>query len=348
LSGDRSGRRLGAIGGLALALLPVSGFAQPEEVPLQFHWDAPPSCPGEAAVLERIRILSGFRPRELAESRLRAEAHVDILRDRFRLTLALHYGPADGTRVIESSSCDDLGGAAAVALSLLVRVERSSGAPLTEGDLHGSPGDAPSSPAGPPPPVGPPGERMEEHARSPGPARAAPAAHWQAFVQGPTLSADVGVLPQLSYGIGLAAGLRYGSLRVAVAGTLWRSQAITTPDLPGPPGGEFERGTLALSGCRGWWLDRFELAPCLRLTLDDVTARGTGGQVVPRTTETYWLSVGGELAWFWHLSRSVALVLSADGRFATSRPRFVIDGLGEVYEVAPGAGGAVLGCEWIL
>jgi hypothetical protein len=262
------------IGALALVLLPDPGFAQ--ESPLRFHWDAPPNCPREAAVLDRIRLLSDSASGRTKESLLRAEGRIEALRDRFRLTLAIHYGQVNGTRVIDSTSCEDLGGAAAVALSLLVRVERTSSAPLTEGDLHGSPGVAvqtsqpsgtagaptpqpstaaaggtpqpavvpaaptpqqpstlptaqtahpstiPRAAASPSPPVDGRSARPAERSPSPREGPSAPAARWHLSLRAPTLNADVGALPHLSYGVGLAAGFRYDAVRVSLAGTLWR------------------------------------------------------------------------------------------------------------------------------
>jgi hypothetical protein len=279
---------------------------------------------------------------------MHAEGRIESLRDRYRLTLAIHDGPVGGTRVIESASCDDLGGAAAVALALLVRIERSSGAPLTEADLGGFSLDHAQAPPSSRPLAPPTDRRRESAEKEPTAPVAGPeptSRKWHATFA-PILSLDVGALPDPGYGVGLAGGFRHDAVRIVVTGTLWLSRNIATP--ASGFGADFERRTVELSGCRGWPIGRLEVAPCLTLSVDDVTARGTGAQVVSATRETAWLSAGGELAGFWHLNRWTALVLGIGGRFATSRPRFVIDGIGDVYEVSPAALGVFLGCEWIL
>ncbi len=298
---------------------------------------------------DRIDLLAGRASGGVWESQLHAEGRIESLRGLYRLTLAIHDGPVGGTRVIESASCNDLGGAAAVALALLVRVERSSGAPLTEADLGGFSLDRaqprPSS-TPPAPPVDSRGESAEKQPKTLDPGHGpAPPRRWHATLA-PILSLDVGALPQTGYGGGLAGGLRYDAVRIVIAGTLWASQNLAMP--ASGSGADFERRSVDLSACRGWPVGRFEVAPCLTVSVDDVTARGTGAQVVSATRDTAWLSAGAELAGFWHLNRWAALVLGVGGRFATSRPRFTIDGFGDVYQVSPAALTVFLGCEWIL
>src|SRR5580658_6195641 len=92
--------------------------------PVDLRWDAPARCPGPRAVMDRVRALAGSTSG--THGPIRADAHVESMRDgrgergRLRLTLTVHYGQTTGTRVITSSSCDDLAGATAVAISLLM------------------------------------------------------------------------------------------------------------------------------------------------------------------------------------------------------------------------------------
>ena len=163
----------------------------------------------------------------------------------------------------------------------------------------------------------------------------------------PELRSDVGVLPEPNFGVGLAAGVRHEAWRFLASGTLWLAQ-----DYEGGPflgyGAHFARVSGELSVCRGWRFNRFELAPCLLLTLDEVSARGTGVGISSTNPWTPWLSVGPGFQGLWSLSRSLALVLGVSARIATSKPRFVSESVGEIHRVGPAAFGLVLGCEWTL
>ncbi|HEY3254052.1 MAG TPA: hypothetical protein VGJ91_08900, partial [Polyangiaceae bacterium] len=159
--------------------------------------------------------------------------------------------------------------------------------------------------------------------------------------------ADIGVLPKPSYGLGLAVGLRHDTWRFLVSGALWLAQSYE----PGPfvgYGAEFGRISGQLSACRGFRFTSFELAPCVLLSLDDVSARGTGIGITSTNPRTAWVSVGAGVQGLWSLNRSLALVLGIDGRIATSKPHFVSESVGEISQVSAAALGLVVGCEWVL
>jgi hypothetical protein len=327
-------------------LLPVPAFAQ-ARAPMQLAWDAPEGCPQQAAVQERIAELTASLADKLKPSRLRAEGRIESIGERYRLTLVIHDGSAVGTRVIESDSCEDLGGAAAVTLGLLVRVEQSSNAPLSNSALGG----APEQPAPKPPPT-------QARPRPPRPARPprnvpdreqerASPPEWHMLVRAPRLGIDVGVLPELAYGAGLAVGLGDPAWRVLVGGTLWLPQSIPVPGYPGLSV-ETYRGSLDLEGCRSWQVGRFALGPCVVAVADGVMARGSGPGVVSRSRQIPWLSFGLGFDGTWRVQEHTSVTLSIDGRVSTSRPHFVIEDLPEAYQVRSGAGGARVAYEWIF
>ena len=130
-------RLVSGVAGLALSFSARTALAQ-GSVPVQLAWRAPASCPQEAQVRQKLRDLLGTNAGDAASSRLRAEGRIDPVGDRFRLTLNIHYDLVNGTRVVEGSSCEDLGGVAAITLALLFRAEHSSSAPLTARDLGGN------------------------------------------------------------------------------------------------------------------------------------------------------------------------------------------------------------------
>jgi hypothetical protein len=93
---------------------PVRARAEGEP---SFTWDAPPNCPQESAVRERLHALGA----DLSRSRLRVEGRISKTGERYRLTLSVREGGSVKKRTMTSESCADLAGAAAVALGLILR-----------------------------------------------------------------------------------------------------------------------------------------------------------------------------------------------------------------------------------
>jgi hypothetical protein len=325
--------------GLAAAmalLLPALSHAE-QQPPLALKWEAPPDCPQQSDVQERIGALLASLAGKLKPSRLRAEGRIEPIGERYRLILVIHDRAAVGMRVMESDSCEDLGGAAAVALGLLVRVEQSSSGPLPESALGGVPKQAAERPhEAQPRPSEPRREAAPEAPRK-----------WHPILGIPLFRVDLGVLPRPSYGTGLALGVGYESWRVLVGGALWWPQSIPAPDFPGF-GARTHRLSADLQGCRGWQVGRLELAPCLVVALENVAVRGYGPGVASRSRRPAWLSVGAAMAGLWHLHHAASLVMGINGRYSTSRPHFVIEGVGELHRVPPVAAGATIACEWIF
>lgn len=359
-------RAAAAAVGLTVLLSAGSSFAQGGGVPVQLRWRAPANCPQEAQVRQKLRDLLGSNA-DAAASRLRAEGVIDSVGERFRLTLSIHYDLVNGARVVHATSCEDLGGVAAVTLAILFRAEHSSSAPLTAGDLGGSSaalGDAraagsenqasesgaraassaeankPSAEAS-----RPNAELDQAEPASKSEAEGGGATHWRFLLSVPELRSDVAVLPEPSYGLGFGAGARYDAWRFLISGAFWLAQNYQSESFVGY-GAHFGRLSGELSACRGFQLAGLELAPCLLLTVDRVSARATGAGLSSTNPKTAWLSLGAGLQAWWSLGRHAALVFGVNGRVATSRPRFVSDGVGEISQVGPAALGVVVGCDW--
>jgi len=356
--------------GLAALLSAGSSFAQ-GGVPVQLRWQAPPNCPQEAQVRQKLRDLLGANA-DAAASRLRAEGVIESSGERFQLTLNIHYDLVNGTRVVQATSCADLGGTAAVILAILFRVEHSSGAPLTAGDLVGIPTGAVADAraAGSETQASETGNRTDQadnaaargdqhstetsstaekgHQNETGSSAKTSeggAARLRFVLSVPELRTDIGVLPDASYGLGFGAGARHDAWRFLISGTFWLAHDYEV----GPSlaySAHFGRVSAEVSACHGFRFGSFELAPCLLFTVDDVWANAKGLGIASTSPHTAWLSVGAGLQGLWSLGRHAALVFGVNGRVATSRPRFVSDVVGEISQVGPAALGVVLGCEW--
>src|SRR5579863_10129750 len=93
---------------------------------IELHWVAPARCPGAEDVRARVSQLLGSDAGASSGERLVAEGRVVEANGRYRLSLKVRQPnaqPAEVTRVVESTSCDGLAGAAAVILALFARGE---------------------------------------------------------------------------------------------------------------------------------------------------------------------------------------------------------------------------------
>jgi hypothetical protein len=133
-----------------------------------------------------------------------------------------------------------------------------------------------------------------------------------------------------------------------LAGRLSLKQTVDAPDSAGAFGAELQRMTGELSACHGFRLERFEVAPCVGLALEYLNARGFGDQVTPSSERTIWPAPGAGGVAHWYALESLAIFVGITGYVEVSRPRVVIDGLGEVARLPPAAVGVTFGAEWIL
>jgi hypothetical protein len=318
--------------GVAGVLVTGTAAAQQRATLDDLSWQAPAGCPQADEVRERIRALTGSPTQR--ESRLRAEGEITREENHFHLRLVVHYGDLVGERNIVSDSCEDLAGAAAVAIGLVLRSE----VPLTEREARGN--ATPGTPAaGEPAPPEP--SATEKRA----PAGSLSARHWQALLRAPVIVTDFGPLPQPSLGLALGTGISYEQWRFHLLGELWLDQTVHGIDLP-TFGADVSRETATLVVGRGFRLSSFELAPCLTIALEHIKARGVGPNVVPSDQSASWINVGPSVLGSMHLGTAVAVVAEIGGRFETSRPLIAIDGLGNLRQLGPFAFTTAIGTEW--
>jgi hypothetical protein len=358
---------------IALTLFALSGwlmspaaFAQPA-TGLDLRWAAPVGCPQQSDVGDRVTKLTGSV--SATQGPLEAEGTVSQTDNgRFHLKLVMRSGGLVGERNLDSTSCADLAGAAAVTLALLMRSE----APLSERDLGGretpnaTPTPASSAATSNTTPASPAAtgtsDRVEpEHPRSEQP-EARPEASsndrtqspsrtsqrpWRMVIQAPVATLSLGPLPRPSWGVALGAGVSYESWRFLIQGAEWLRQNMPAKDIPGY-GADIDRATVTLRTCRAQRASVFELAPCVVLSLERVSARGTGAHVAPRSEQATLLGVGAGAQGRLYLARWFSLTVGVDAQIETSRPQLSIDGVGAVGQLGPAAFTVVVGPEWIL
>lgn len=122
--------------------------------PVHLVWSAPRQCPQHGEVMSRIqKLLGASSPLREELDPLDTRAGIEPFKGQFRLTLWIQDGATTGTRSITSTSCQSLGDAAAVVLSLLIRQRRELGRALSNeelsgrGELDAGGGNPPENPA---------------------------------------------------------------------------------------------------------------------------------------------------------------------------------------------------------
>jgi hypothetical protein len=361
---------------------PVPALAQSE---FAFSWDAPPNCPQESAVRERLRSLGAELKRP---GRLEVEGHIVRSGERYELTLAVHEGNVVRKRTMTSDSCADLAGAAAVALGLILRssssgaasdatapgtaangdegtdsrakkatdaeTERASAASAAGSATGRNSGSTAKASAG----AAAKSPSNDEHEKSEANAheQAEGASHsgtpsgnrrLHALLRAPFVTLDVGRLPKPSGALGAGLGFRYDEWHFLAIGRIFKGQTVSAPDAPNI-GAHVNRGTLEFWACRGWRSGAWELAPCLDVGLERLATHGTGGDVAAQSDTVVSLVLGaGGLARL-EVSSFLALVGSLALGFETSRPSLVLGEFGPVHELGWAQISFGLGPEWIF
>ena len=321
---------------MVLALLAVlsgtpSVCAQGE--PIELRWDAPTSCPAADAVRARVRSLAGTGA--ASGLPLRAAATVTQRADgSYHMRLVVQKDGLEGERLLVARSCQDLAGAAAVNLALLIE----EGAPLAAASASSV--DTSPVAATPPAPPASPSQASPEAARATEPNAL------RAVVQGPSLSFGLGPMPAPSVGFSLAAGAVLAPWHFVAGGTAWleHASASTRPDTSATL--DRIQGTIRV--CRAFQLSSFGLAPCLSVSVEHLRAHGTGPYVRPASADTTWLAAGAGLQARYRLTPWLNVLCGADLKLQTARPRISIEGIGAVTQLGWLSAELSLGSEWIL
>lgn len=332
-------RRVVSLACLAAALTTRVSTAQELAGP-ELSWEAPAGCPQLSDVRARIDAIAGSSVKR--ETRLQAQGRIVKEDGRFHLKLVVRDGELTGERNITSDSCEDLAGATAVALGLMLR----SATPLSESALNGTGSPDVAGTTKPAQPAPAPTHKDAEPPTAPTQPNPSTASHWRAIVRIPTVVADYGPLPDPNIGVALSAGGRYDQWRFLVSGQLWLNQTVHGgADLPDYQA-RVRRQTATLTLGHAFRLGRFELAPCLVLALERIAARGAGAGVTPSEAQAVWLATGAAFQGSLALSKTVALFADVGARVQTSRPVIAIDGLGDVRQLRPVGLSSALGLEW--
>lgn len=287
---------------------------------LQLRWVAPPSCPSQEEV--RAQINRYLQPHKLDDGGPTSRQATVTLRERggsWKALINTHSAYVTGERTLKGASCNEVASAAALILAMLVDPEAVRGANAGSAQSIANT------------------EREQETAgtlrkdvqaaMAVPPAAKVPSRHWQV---GMSALAGAGLLPGIATGLGLRSGWMNTDWALGLTARAWR-QASETLSFDGQAGGTF--GAYEL-GLRLWrtvvdW-------PHAKLRggggLDGSAIRGAGYGISDPARATalgFDLALGGEVGFY--VATNLALWLGAEGLVPTYRPRFVLEGRGQVW-----------------
>lgn len=358
---SRVSRALALCSVTAGILLPTRSGLALEDPPIKLVWSSPRQCPQAAEVTARIHELAGLRQEPERIAALTARGVIEPAGEQYQLTLLIQDGATTGSRSISSTSCQSLGDAAAVVLSLLVRQRRELGRGLSKEELKATGAMVSAAPAtrsepepkpesattgGSSPPSTTPPEDDAEASRNaltgqtakpnpkrtnrdeqpPRPRNAAPVDDehaWRLLVAAPAIQLDFETLPQTSLGLSLGLGIAHRSYRAFATVALFEAQ-----DIQGSSSQQYDARFLNRSAsgwfCKAWSSSILQAAPCAQVTINRVKASASGSGIATRSEDANWLSLGGGLLTSIRFTRTIGLFARATGRINVTRPEFLL------------------------
>lgn len=332
--------------GLVLALVATPAGAQPERQAVEFRWDAPADCPPEAEVVAELERLLGGPLAQREGPRLTAIARVRREADGFDLRLWTVSDDGTLQRSIVHPQCDALAKAgaliAAMAIdpSVLERMAEGTEAAevAAEAKTVADPEPVPEPTPEPAPKVEPPPEPEKEPIVKPEPKRR-------------TVRGALRIAAGVSYGDLPGAG---ALLRVTPA-LLWPRARLELEASYGPVrkarfdddpqrGADLQLATAGLRGCAVLRARKLEFPLCAGVELGAIYGRGVG-YAVSREGRLLLASLSAAPAIFYVPHPRVAVGALVEGAVHVARPRFTVEGAGEVYRAAPASVRALAAIE---
>ena len=256
-------------------------------------WSAPGDCPTSADLLRRVA------PRVPGDAVVRARGRVEHLADQWRLTLDIETPSSRGERTLEAPTCDALASSAAVVIA-----------------MSATPAPAPA-PAPAPDRVTDPTSPDRNDAR---------------FLVRGQLIGDSGTLPSTAVGGGLAFGMRIlPALSVEAGGSLFAPQDGTVGGTPAR-GASFALLAANVRACVSL-TRRIELAPCLGIDVERLSATGFGAAKVSEASSLTW-SPEATLAVRFPIAGPISVRGGFGALLPMSRQSFVINAAGPVHQPA--------------
>lgn len=313
---------------------------------LVLGWSAPSECPSRDPMRARILQLVG----EGKHSRDAVDATVRIERRSngalFDANVTLSAGGRTTDRHLDGDSCEAVSDAAALIIALAIDPEAAaSPAPTTPGAVASEttevPWLAPPAVAASQPPSSPPPTPIEGSPRD-----ASNRTTNRPFYASASGRFDVGSVPAPVLGAELALGWNPGRFDFELGGALMASARGTLASNP-DQGARIGVSDLGTRACYLLFGTRLDLAPCGGIHVRFMSAQGFGTGSDHDATAVFGLASLGALI-RWQLTPRISVRFAGDALVPLSRPTFVIDAAGTVYQAPPVAARAAVGFEFHL
>ncbi|WP_437506131.1 hypothetical protein [Sorangium sp. So ce1099] len=338
----------------------ASSAARADDRPFALRWTAPAGCPAGAAVEAEItRLLGDQSP--ASNGTLRAAGTITPVGTGFVLSIEISRDGWESARTVRGATCRALAdaGALMVAMAIDPEVATRSGTAAT-GD-RSSAGSSPANPAPEPPAAAartaePTPPRVPSTSLPPTRGRERPtegaAERAPLFRIGLGGISDLGTMQHLSSAIEPWAGVVVGPARLEAGASFWAGNTAESAARP-RSGGTIGLVAGSLAACAllpplaravG---PHFEVGvPCAGFELGRMHAEGYGVSD-PDEGSALWAALRGGAAAAWVVEPWVRLRLRLEAVVPLKRPRFVLEGVGDVHEPSVAAR-AALGLELAL
>ena len=299
-----------------LLLLPTLALAQPQ--PATVSWRAPAECPSEPEVIRQVEGFLGQPLSAAAKHPLEIRARVaGSETSGYQLMLRMQSPQGARGRTLKHDDCAKLAEAGALLMAIAIDPERAQLREATQTAASVPPATRPGNDQASAP--------RSEQSRTP----------IRSVSGGVHLLVGAGALPGVGSGLGAEGAMTLGeSFRAMVVVHYWFDR---TKELEGTSGASAELGMLSgsLRGC--WlWPGRWELAACLGPELGQM--RGSGHELqVERSANDRWFAAALDLRLGYLPAPWLRLTLGGEAAAAVERPRFGVEGFGEVHRPEPWA-----------
>jgi hypothetical protein len=287
----------------------VALTARGDERNFALEWSAPSGCPSREQMEERIARLVGEGKRARETVRARALVVSDAA-GTLRADLELSTSGQPSTRHVEGDSCAAVSDAIVLIIAVAIDPEALA-AP------------APAHEPTPPPPA------------AEAPRSAAPVPERHPFFASASARFDVASLPAPAFGGELAVGFNPRHVDVEVGAALLASARATLDARPNE-GADIRLIDLGARGCYEVLDASFDIGPCAGLHARWMSAHGFGSDTPADATAVFGVATLGALAKA-RLSARLTLRLSTEAGLPLSRPSFLIDTAGTVYQAPKAA-----------
>ena len=315
---------------VSASLVSVAAAAASGSLPIELGWEAPPSCPASDDIERDVRRLLGDAP--IPDTLPTIVARVSVRENpdgTFEVRVRTTSGGEERERELRTETCDEARHLVAFLLAFLVDPRAHERSPPSAPATENASAPTTRAPAAP--------ERRA-------PSRPARTERYPRGVATLLVGAEVGVLPSVSLGGELRAGLLFSGWSLEGRAAAWLPRRAESSSLAGA-GGEFTLLDAGILGClrsAPWEAPSIQL--CAGPVLLSLRGEGYGVQTTARD-DALFAGAAAEGALLIAISPHLSLRPALGALVPFHRPTFAIQAVGPIHRPNAAAARASLGFE---